>query len=175
MINFESSYNTMIEQEGGYVLHNIPNDRGGKTFAGITYKYNPDWIGWPFVDDLEGNKEELIYVVKLFYEKKYWDRIKGSEIENSYIADSIFNFSVNVGVKRASIIAQDYIKAVPDGKIGPKTLRILNKQNPEIFILRYALAKIVWYKQICAKDKTQLKFLGGWLSRTLGLVNRFYT
>ena len=50
LANFESAFNRMIEDEGGYVLHEVPGDRGGMTYAGIARKMNPNWEGWQHID-----------------------------------------------------------------------------------------------------------------------------
>ena len=56
---------------------------------------------------------------------------------------------------------------VPDGSIGHRTLAALNSYNPELFVCKYALAKVSRYAEICNRDRTQSKFLLGWINRTL--------
>lgn len=55
----------------------------------------------------------------------------------------------------------------PDGRVGPKTLAALNACSPELFIARFALAKLARYEQIVTRDRSQGKFLLGWVRRTL--------
>ncbi len=50
MANFEQAYDKMMEDEGGYVLHEVQGDRGGQTYAGIARKMNPKWEGWQHID-----------------------------------------------------------------------------------------------------------------------------
>ena len=68
------------------------------------------------------------------------------------------------------IIAQIVIDTTPDGIIGSKTLEQLNRTDldPEYFIIAYSLAKVARYAEICNNDKSQTKFLLGWINRTLG-------
>lgn len=40
----------VIDKEGGYVLTNRKDDRGGMTFAGIARNKNDKWPGWAIVD-----------------------------------------------------------------------------------------------------------------------------
>jgi hypothetical protein len=47
------------------------------------------------------------------------------------------------------------------------TLQKFNKVEPEAFKKAYALAKITRYADICNKNRTQSKFLLGWINRTL--------
>ena len=73
------------------------------------------------------------------------------------------------GRRRATAVrlAQIVSGATPDGKIGPKTLAALNAMDPDKFALAYALAKLARYRDIVTKDRTQQKFLLGWINRTL--------
>ena len=59
------------------------------------------------------------------------------------------------------------VGTTPDGRIGPKTLQALNEADPESFVLAYALAKVARYRDIVMRDRSQLKFLLGWINRTL--------
>ena len=58
----------------------------------------------------------------------------------------------------------------PDGVIGLNTVARLNADNikPEDFIASFTLLKIARYAHICNKDKSQSKFLLGWILRSLG-------
>ena len=42
-----------MKDEGGYVLHEVPGDTGGMTYAGIARNKNPQWNGWALVDKKE--------------------------------------------------------------------------------------------------------------------------
>jgi lysozyme family protein len=155
----------MIHDEGGYQLTNIPGDRGGMTYAGIARNANPDWAGWKFVDYQDfGGATPL---VREFYKSNFWDRIRGDDIANQFIADIIFNFGFNPGVGVAIKLAQLIVGVTPDGAIGQKTIERLNICTAEKFLPAYALAKISRYAQICNKDRSQSKFLLGWIQRTL--------
>jgi lysozyme family protein len=166
LASFESAFDKMMEDEGGYVLHEVPGDRGGMTYAGIARKMNPNWEGWQHIDYTETPPTQL---VRDFYKTNFWNKIRGDEIESDVIASSIFNFAVNTGVSVASKLAQICVKTAPDGSIGPKTVQALNQANPELFVAYYALAKIARYRDIVTRDRSQMKFLLGWLNRTLKL------
>ena len=153
----------MIRDEGGYVLHNVPGDRGGQTYAGIARNMHPKWPGWQHIDASATPPAQLIHD---FYKVKFWNDICGDQITSQVIASDIFNFYVNTG-RPAKVLAQLVIDATPDGAFGPRTVAALNAADPEKFVLSYALAKITRYRDIVQRDRTQIKFLMGWINRTL--------
>ena len=106
-------------------------------------------------------------MVRDFYKQEFWDKMRGDEIREQEIANSIFNFGVNAGMSMAVKLAQLVVNATPDGGIGPKTVELLNQQNASDFRKSYALTKIARYAEICNKNRTQSKFLLGWINRTM--------
>jgi lysozyme family protein len=168
MNNFESSFEAMILREGGYVLHNVKGDRGGMTYAGIARNKNPNWQGWQFID---ANLTPPSDLVRTFYRDGWWVPLRCDEF-HPLVADTIFDFGVNssaygkptIAIKLAQLVAG----TTPDGNMGPKTVEALNKMQPEIFRAAYALAKLKRYAEICNRDRTQSKFLLGWVNRLLG-------
>ena len=159
MADFLPAFERMIRNEGGYVLHTVAGDRGGMTYAGIARNMNPGWGGWVMLDRGDTPPADL---VRGFYRGNYW-----APIRHQATAQTIFDFGVNAGVPVAAKLAQLVVGATPDGKIGPKSVEALNAYDPERFVLAYALAKIARYRDIVQRDRTQLKFLLGWVNRTL--------
>lgn len=163
MSDFQPAYEAMIRAEGGYVLHNVPGDRGGLTYAGIARNMNPKWPGWALID---AKQEVPAQLVRDFYKVNYWDSIGGDQLKHQRTAQTIFDFHVNAG-RPARVLAQLVVGATPDGAFGPRTLAALDAYDPEKFVLAYALAKIARYRDIVQRDRTQMKFILGWISRTL--------
>lgn len=178
--NFDRSFDKMIYNEGGFVLHKIPGDRGGLTYAGISKNAHPSWAGWDLIDDSTDDLTNALLeeLVKRFYKKKYWDAIKGDYIKSEKVAYHIFDFGVNVGIRKSVIKVQKIINVTVDGIFGDKTLTALNsviedEKDRTIFILDFCLSKISLYKDICLNDKrrkddkikSNLKFLCGWINR----------
>ncbi len=164
MSDFAEAYEAMIVNEGGYVLHTVEGDRGGMTYAGISRRAHPDWPGWAVLD--AGNTPGADQV-RAWYRAKYWAPLKLDEVQSQRIARTLFDFAVNAGTGTAARLAQIIVGATPDGVIGPRTVQALNTANPETFALSYALAKIARYRDIVTRDRTQQKFLLGWINRTL--------
>lgn len=167
MADFIPVFERMIRNEGGYKLHTVAGDRGGMTYAGIARNMNPDWPGWVFIDRGEIPPTTM---VRDFYLAGYWRPIHGDELLQD-VAQTIFDFAVNtsapgrptVAVKLAQIV----VGSTPDGAVGPNTLAALQSADPQWFKATYALAKIARYRDIVSKDKSQMKFLLGWINRTL--------
>ena len=167
MAQFEQAFELMIKDEGGYVLHNVEGDTGGMTYAGIARNKNPQWQGWALVDKKEFGGS-LTGMVREFYRTEFWDKMRGNEIENQEVANTVFNFGVNAGMGMAVKLAQLIVGATPDGGIGAKTIEKLNQvTDGQRFKESYALTKIARYAEICNKNRTQSKFLLGWINRTL--------
>lgn len=163
MADFQPAFERMIRDEGGFVLHNVPGDRGGQTYAGIARNMHPKWPGWAAIDAKNDPSAQLVYD---FYRSNFWDDIRGDQIENQAVASDIFNFYVNTG-RPAKVLAQIVAGVTPDGSFGPRTVAAINTLDPEKFVLAYALSKITRYRDIVQRDRTQIKFLLGWLNRTL--------
>ncbi|MBN2281058.1 MAG: N-acetylmuramidase [Candidatus Marinimicrobia bacterium] len=168
MADFSTAFEKMIQHEGGFILENVEHDLGGLTYAGITKKYHPDWQGWQIIDLGETDNPNLTQMVKDHYRSTFWTQCKGKDINNQKIAETIFDFSVNAGFGTAAKLAQIVVGATPDGIIGPRTLEKLNVCDEESFIIKYTLAKIARYAEICRKNPVQKKFLLGWINRALG-------
>ena len=170
MADFLPAFEKMIRDEGGYVLHEVEGDRGGMTYAGIARKMNPDWGGWEYLDRKDTPPSEM---VRQFYREGYWTPIRGDELPQR-VAESIFNFAVNTSApKRPAVaikLAQIVVGSTPDGVLGDKTFRALREMDEEKFVLAYALTKIARYRDIVTRDRSQMKFMLGWINRTLAGV-----
>lgn len=164
MAEFLPPFERMLINEGGMVLHEVKDDRGGQTFAGIARNSWPRWSGWAIVD---ARGTPNVGIVRNFYRTNFWDAMSLDEVHNQDIARTLFDFGVNAGPKVAIKLAQVVVGATPDGTVGPKTIAMLNEVNADIFMARFALAKLARYEQIVTRDRTQGKFLLGWVRRLL--------
>lgn len=164
MADFLPAFERMIVNEGGYVLTHDPNDRGGQTYAGIARKRWPGWVGWRTID--AGGTPDA-EAVRGFYRENFWEPLSLDGLDDQKKAQTLFDFGVNAGVGTAAKLAQIVVGVTPDGRVGPKTLAAMNALHAEVFVLRFALAKVARYRDICTRDKAQRVFLVGWLNRTL--------
>lgn len=164
MADFDPIYERMILDEGGYKLTDIKGDRGGQTYAGIARNAHPLWQGWLAIDRGEMPPADL---VREFYYRRFWSPVCGDDIADQGVAETLFNFGVNAGTATAVKLAQIVVGATPDGALGPRTLAAINAADPALFRALYALAKVKRYAEIVNRDRSQGKFLLGWIHRTL--------
>ena len=169
--DFVKSFENTLRIEGGYRLTNDPTDRGGMTFAGISRKFNPHWEGWALIDAGKQDDPRMAGMVRAFYKENYWDKMHGDDLVFPEVANTLYDCSVNMGVRNATKLAQVVLGTTPDGAIGPVTLASLNdlgdSKDAEIFTYKYAFAKLARYSEICARDRSQIKYLRGWMLRTI--------
>ena len=170
MDDFSRSFNFLMKLEGGFKLHEVPGDRGGMTYAGIARKFNPEWGGWEFLDNREKPPATL---VKEFYHRKYWVQIQGDSIKWP-VNCSLFCCAVNMGTRKAIILIQIAVNALygerklkPDGIIGDKTLSAVSTCDPKALLSAFTVAKVARYAEIVKRDRSQRKFLFGWINRAL--------
>lgn len=164
MSDFLPAFERMLINEGGYKLHKVQGDTGGQTYAGISRKNWPNWAGWI---DIDADKTPDAKLVRGFYFANFWEPLRLSEVTQQRTAQTIFDFAVNAGTSTAAKLAQIVVGTTQDGKLGPRTIEALNFADPDRFALAYALAKIARYRDIVTRDRSQIKFLLGWINRTL--------
>ena len=175
MAQFINAFQKTIDHEGGYV--NDPDDPGGETYKGVARKMHSKWEGWTTIDLLKrqpgfpaniDRDPEIREQVGTFYLNQFWNKIKGDDIQNQEIAESIFDFAVNAGVATSAALAQLVIKAKTDGVIGPQSIAAITAFDPEHFLAAVTVAKIARYVSIVKKRPTSRKYFYGWILRALG-------
>jgi len=158
MADFNLAISKTLVHEGGDTFTNDTLDHGGETKYGISQRAYPEL-------DIRNLSEDQ---AKDIYRRDFWDRIKGDDIQSQIVAETIFDVCVNMGVSGGSKLAQATLAIEPvDGIIGPQSLATINAADEELFIAKFALAKIQRYTEICQADDSQKKYLLGWLNRTL--------
>ena len=186
MASFDKAFQITLAHEGGY--SNDPADLGGETFKGIARKANPNWAGWPILDNLKKDTKNfpknldadssLQSHVKKLYKTNYWDVNKLDAVNDQEIASEAFDTSVNQGVGVAGRYIQEALnllnrnqKNYPDlkvdGAIGNVTIGVLNSHpNPKAVLKTMNGLQFMKYVKICEANPAQEKFFLGWLSRT---------
>lgn len=172
---FDPAYEKVLQNEGGY--GNDPQDPGGETYKGISRNNWNSWRGWQNIDlgkrrpNFPANLEkdiDLQGAVKEFYQSAFWSPIQGDRLINQAVANSIFDFAVNAGVKTSVSLAQMVVETEPDGVVGDKTIKAINDLDPEHFLASFTVAKIARYISIVKKRPTSQKYFYGWVCRAIG-------
>ncbi len=159
MANFNDAIVKTLAKEGGAKFTDIAGDKGGAT------KYGISQAAYPNVDIRNLTEQQA----RDIYKRDYWDRVRGDDLKSQMIAENLFDTAVNMGVRTASRLTQTMLEITPaDGIIGSGSLGIINQQNEKEFLVHFTLAKIAYYASLCNKDRTQSKFLLGWVNRALG-------
>ena len=162
MNKFERIFDYLLKVEGGY--SNDKNDKGGKTKYGITEEDARDFGYKGDMQDLTKDFAKNIYL------KKYYLGNMMDKVTNDKVALSICDWTVNSGkngIKNAQIAINQLTNANldVDGIIGNKTLEALNAVDSEKFLEVYHSLQRIYYRAKVADDKTQERFLAGWLNR----------
>jgi lysozyme family protein len=175
MADFNVAYPIVLSHEGGYIVD--PDDPGGETYRGVARKLWSKWEGWDIVDMLKSQQgfpsnldrnTDLQDMIRSFYLINFWNKVKGDEIKDQDVANSIFDFAVNSGVRTSSGLAQMVVGAGTDGVIAQETLTKLNAFDADHFLAAFTVAKIARYISIIKKRPTSQKYLYGWVRRAMG-------
>ena len=150
--NFDKCLEMLLHHEGGYVNH--PDDPGGETNLGVTKK----------VYAASGGKKSMkkltVKDVAPIYKKSYWARLKCDDLPSG-LDFCAFDWGVNSGTGRAAKALQKICGASVDGAIGPKTLALINRQNPKYMIEEFGKIRQEFYESL----GTFKTFGKGWTRR----------
>ena len=188
-MRFDDAFKIVLDFEGGYV--NDPADRGGETNYGITYTTlnnakNKGWV--PFNVTIQNIKIEH---AKIIYKKGYWDVVQADSLPHP-LDLIMFDSAVNHGPGAAVKLLQKSLNALlrytelkVDGIIGPLTLRAINdyvglgstpgtppNSNIRYLCIDVLLNRVELYSSIVNSNKSQEKFLKGWLNRVFKLKSQ---
>ena len=167
MASFDRNIGPLIEKEGGYKLTNHPRDRGGRTFAGISHRANPDWEGWAMIENGE-SPSAIEEATHRRYRAKYWNPIWGDHIIDENLAECMFSCAVLEGVGSCVGMLQMVTGQTVDRAMGPKTLAAINGMDVKTLRMAFAMMRIDRFRTICNNDPKQDVFLRGWINRVFG-------
>lgn len=156
MASFDPAITLVLKHEGGYV--NDPHDPGGETNYGIAKRSHPD------VDI----RNLTVDQAKDIYHDQYWSPIQGDDINDQAVANNLLDAAVNTGVRTASKQIQKLAGAKEDGRIGPKSLKAINK-TPDLNI-RLAMKRVRFYTELARRNSARRRYLVGWITRALSFV-----
>lgn len=175
----------MFERAKAKGYANDPVDAGGPTMVGVTigtYRAYARKKGSrvPDIEDLKRiSYTEWLDILKTMF----WDKVKADEIKSQSIANLCVNTVWGSGASYIKVI-QKTAGAYPDGIIGPKSLEVINSQDPRVlfnklwnrrkkFFLDIVKADVKRYEVKIGREATEYekkkytkyRFLNGWLNR----------
>lgn len=176
----DDQINETIRIEGGYV--NNPFDKGGETNFGITKSV-------AIANGFYGNMRDLTKAEAFaIYKKMYWFSPNFDDVEtiSPKIAYELFDTGVNCGTHFASTSLQRALNLVNldqslfkdliiDGKVGNNTISCLSiylksrKEAEDIMLKILNILQGQRYIDICEKNKTQERFINGWIAHRIKL------
>jgi lysozyme family protein len=155
--------------EGGYVDH--PKDPGGATNMGITHITLAEHRRRPVTktDVRNLTKAEAAEI----YDLRYWRPLSGDKLRVG-VDLTVLDFGINSGISRSAKYTQAIAGVTQDGKIGPVTLRALEKIPSRDVIKRLCARRLSfiqslkiwntfgkgWSRRIASVEATAL----GWVS-----------
>lgn len=171
MSNFEKAFQYTVGNEGSY--SNDRNDSGGPTKYGITQHDLSAWLGRPA--SVQEVKDMSLDIAHEIYEKKYWNSLSLSHIDNSGVATCMFDIGVVRGIgvppKYAQGICNEHgAHLVLDSHIGPITLAAINALDHKVFITDFSHHAEAGFRAIVAAHPSQSVFLKGWVNRARRLL-----
>lgn len=179
MAKFEKAYEILkrLEYSSPSDALHINSGEKGFTWMGIYEEANPSWSGWKIIKDelamtssikeaskrLYANKELQELTAKC-YKTKYWDLIKGDEINSQSKANEVFVFVVNA-LYGAIKTTQRLVGVEPDGVFGAKTLKAINAYDEAKFDTDFDAAEIAYYEKLIAANPKLGINAKGWRNR----------
>lgn len=168
MADFIPAYNIVKKWESGYQAH--PDDDGNYnslgqlvgTNWGISAPVFESWIGYP---PSKARMEQMTKDdARKIYKSKFWDDVKGDQINSQPLANILFDGRVNHG-RLAVKFLQRLLGVAQDGIFGPITLKATNNANPAKLYNDFKNYREDFYKRLAKRKPSMKIFLNGWLNR----------
>lgn len=190
--DFNPAQDRVKKSEGGYT--NNPSDNGnwtgGKIGVGTLIGTNHGISAPVLVDELKrlggapptaSTMKNLSYAAAAaIYKRMFWDKIKGDDIKDQNVANTVYDAYVNqTGWTRKMIedaLQQVGKKATVTVPLKSDTIAVINSVPPAKFYSEFNRQRAIRYKETAARPG-QAQFLKGWMNRlatfdTLGALNR---
>lgn len=183
--HFDFSYDRLRREEGNYVWDN--HDFGRETYAGITRRYNPEWVGWHHIDEakIRGDGKRLYKLpwnskiesaepyVKDYYHE-WWQSWNMDIIQDSLVAAYTFDFAI-CGSPSIKVIQTTLNHLGKDikvtGRMSAREAELINQLDPLIYLESLRIARRQFYYRISLKPHRVKGPSGKYLRDTTGYKN----
>lgn len=158
MLTFDTAYDRLIGNEGGY--SNNPDDPGGETNWGITLPVLHRAIGAGLVPNDTTVKNLSREQAKAIYHQFFWESAHAGELPGG-VAFQLFDWVVNSGIETAVRGLQRALGVVDDGVVGAVTLGAAKAMSESDLIMRLNAERLDFLRQLTAWKS----FGRGWAGR----------
>jgi lysozyme family protein len=162
----------VLKFEGGFT--NDPADHGGPTNFGITAAEYGRWKGFNRNATAQEVQAMTVVEARAIYKEWYITKPGFDVIQSGKLRLILIDCGVLHGTGRAARWLQQSLGVVADGVIGPKTRDTLSglAVNDQDLLAKKVLGyRFQSFADIVVKDNTQLRFLRGWVSRAVTLLD----
>jgi lysozyme family protein len=164
---FEQCLAIVLDKEGGFSDH--PQDKGGPTNLGITWRTFAQWKGLNPDEQTEAGRAALVEELKALnrreaaeiYRANYWLPMRCGDLPPA-AALMVFDFGVNAGPKTAVQLLQRVAGVTADGSVGPMTLAAVRALDAGRLVDQLAEARLAHYRGL----PDFATFGAGWAART---------
>lgn len=144
---------------------------GYHTNKGVTYKA---WVG------VFGHSKDARFLTMNdedwgeIFKDKYWDKVKGDEIQYQSIANVLVSWAWGSGTVTAIKQMQRVLGVTRDGIIGKQTIGAIHASNEVELFEKCIKARESFFRYICERTPSNKKFLKGWLNRLADFNKQFH-
>ena len=166
MADVKLFYGFLRDAEGGFC--NLRADHGGPTYCGVTLRTLRRVHPQATVAEL---RKLPVSTWERIVKTLYWNVWQGDAIECQAVAEQLVDWlwtSGTAGIRNPQVV----LGVVPDGLVGPATMRALRGVDPEVFCRRIEESRTRYFHRIVQRHPEQLCFLNGWLRRLHALTKR---
>lgn len=164
MMRFEQALALVLRWEGGFSDH--PDDPGGATNLGITWRTLSEWRGRPA--SVEEVRALTLEDVRPIYRSRYWDACRCDELPDG-VDFMVFDGAVNQGPNRAKRLLQRSLGVAEDGILGPVTMAAAQRAKADGLIDEMTARRAVHYASL------QSRFHLGWFRRLVDVHRKSLT
>ncbi len=164
--SFMVSYNRIRKYEGFYSNH--PEDKGGKTYVGIAYNYNKDWMGWQYVDkhDLKWNEyvtgkdSAMVEYLTLDYYLTIWVNEGFDRLRDQRVADYLFDTRIHLSKRQTIKLIRNY--GIPIPGFDPSWV---HSKMGELNLEEFSKIRMKYYQRLIDRNPEQKVFFYNWSKR----------
>ena len=174
-------YRLEFSNEDNVLEKNATED--GWTFMGIYQGAHPDLDIWKairqkmqqyngdmkLVGSILYNNALVREMVQAFYKKEFWDKARLDDVNSQQMANEVFIAGVNMGMKKAVMLAQRLVGTTQDGVVGSKTIKAMNSFDDAVFDEMYDQLENEHYEAIIAANPSKRIFAKGWRNRAVAV------